>query len=187
MNCTWCLWYISFHKQFRNRLQSLKCNLTIPYFSFPPFECLSTDHSSDGLATQINAVLHAGSRATCHSFLNFPLCFSRPFRPGSALFRSDSVCLLVDNLYAEATEVVKLRAEVICILGEINSEARHWNRYQYVNLSSKRERFLVVIWSSKWKTIDRWFETTISETMISDSRTFLCTTIASTSPFAAEE
>jgi hypothetical protein len=32
-----------------------------------------------------------------------------------------------------------------------------------------------------------WSESTISETMISDSRTFLCTTISSTSPFPVRE
>jgi hypothetical protein len=35
--------------------------------------------------------------------------------------------------------------------------------------------------------IDRWSESRISETMTSDSRTFLCTTISSTSPFSAGE
>jgi hypothetical protein len=47
------------------------------------------------------------------------------------LFISERVILLVDSLYAEAIEAVKLRAalsastpELISILGDINSEAR---------------------------------------------------------------
>jgi hypothetical protein len=51
------------------------------------------------------------------------------------LFRSESVILLVDSLYAEAIEAVKSRAtlsastpELILILGDISSEARLWNR-----------------------------------------------------------
>jgi hypothetical protein len=131
------------------------------------------------------AVLHAGSRVTCHSFLNLRLYFSKFSRPGMSLLRSEGVILLVDSLYAEAIETVKLQAalsasysELICILGEINSEAKLWNRSQSVNLSIGSERFLVQIWSSKWKTIGRR-----SETMTSDSRTFLCTTIPSTSTF----
>jgi hypothetical protein len=140
MNSSWCLWSIPFRKWFHNRPHSLRCDLTVPYFCLPPFECLSTGHSSDGLATQFTAVLHGGSRVTCHIFLNLRLCFSRLFKPGRSLFRSKSIILLVDNLDAEATEAVKLRAalsasspKLIWILGKINSEARLWNRFQSVN------------------------------------------------------
>jgi hypothetical protein len=57
------------------------------------------------LATQLTAVLHAGSRVTCHSFLNF-LCFSRRSIPGRSLFRFESIILLVPILYPDAIEVV---------------------------------------------------------------------------------
>jgi hypothetical protein len=79
------------------------------------------------LATQLSAVLHAGSRVTFQSFLNLRLCFSKLSRQGIYLLRSESVILLVDSLYAEAIEAVKSRAalsasssEFIWILGEIN-------------------------------------------------------------------
>jgi hypothetical protein len=103
------------------------------------------------LVTQLTAVLHAGFRVTCHSLLNLCLCFSRFFRPGTLLCGSESVILLVDNLYAEAIEAVKLLAalsllpsELIWTLGDINSEARVWNRSQSVNLSTGFKRFLVL-------------------------------------------
>jgi hypothetical protein len=54
------------------------------------------------LATQLNNISHAGSRVTCHSSLDFLSCFSRLYRPGISLFRSECVILLVDSLYAEA-------------------------------------------------------------------------------------
>jgi hypothetical protein len=83
------------------------------------------------LVTQLTAVLHAGSRVTCYSFLNLCLCFSRLSRPGVSLLRSESVILHVDSLYVEAIEAVKSWAalsdsspKLIWILGEINSEAR---------------------------------------------------------------
>jgi hypothetical protein len=56
-----------------------------------------------------------------------------------------------------------------------------------VNLLTGPERFIVLTWSSKRKTTGRWSESRISEMMTSDSRTFLCTTISSTSPFPAGE
>jgi hypothetical protein len=50
--------------------------------------------------------------------------------PGRSLFISKSIILLVDNLYAEATEAIKSRAallastpELISTLDDINSEA----------------------------------------------------------------
>jgi hypothetical protein len=52
-------------------------------------------------------------------------------RSDMSLLRSESVTLLVESLHAEAIEAVKSRAalsasfsELICILGEINSEAK---------------------------------------------------------------
>jgi hypothetical protein len=65
------------------------------------------------LATQLPTVLHAGSRVPCHSFLNFHLCFSTLSRTGRSLLRSESVILLVNNLYAEAIEAVKSRAALL--------------------------------------------------------------------------
>jgi hypothetical protein len=83
------------------------------------------------LATQSRAVLHAGFRVTCDSFLNLRLCFSRLFTPGRSLFWYESVILRVDSLYAEATEAVKSWAalsasyrELIRIPGKINSETK---------------------------------------------------------------
>jgi hypothetical protein len=101
-NSDWCIWSIPFHGRFRNRPQRLRCDFTVPYFCFPPFECLSTGHWSMVLATQLlgTAVLYAGTRVTCHSCLNLFLCFSRLSRPGISLLRSESVSSLVDNLYA---------------------------------------------------------------------------------------
>jgi hypothetical protein len=42
-----------FHKRFRYRPHSSRCGLTVPCFCFPPSECLSTDHSSDGFGNPI--------------------------------------------------------------------------------------------------------------------------------------
>jgi hypothetical protein len=96
----------------------------------------------------------------------------------------ESTILLVAILYAEAIEAVKSRAplaasssELIWNLGKTNSEAKNWNRSQSVNLLTGSERFLLPLWSSKWKIIGRWSESRMSETMTSDLQTFLCTTI----------
>jgi hypothetical protein len=43
----WTLWCIPLPKQFCSRPQSLRCDLTVPYFCFPPFECLSTSSRSN--------------------------------------------------------------------------------------------------------------------------------------------
>jgi hypothetical protein len=78
------------------------------------------------MATQLSAVLYAGSRVTCHIFLNLRLCFSKLSRPGTSLLKSESVILLLESLYAEAIGAVPSRAalsasfaELIWILGEI--------------------------------------------------------------------
>jgi hypothetical protein len=60
--------------------------------------------------THLSAVLYAGSLVSCHSFLSLHLCFNSRSRPGSSLFMSESVTLLVAGLYTEATEDVKSRA-----------------------------------------------------------------------------
>jgi hypothetical protein len=76
-------------------------------------------------------VLHAGSLLSCHNFLSSCLCFNKRSKPGRSLFRSESVTLLVDNLYAVAIAAVKSRAalqasfpNLISILGDIESETR---------------------------------------------------------------
>jgi hypothetical protein len=109
MNSGWWLWSIHFHKRFRNRPQSLRCDLTVPYFCFPPFKCLSTSHSSDVFGDPVNC------RFTCWILSYFPqfpclrLCFNRLFRPGGSLLCFESVILLVYNLFTEAIEAVKLQ------------------------------------------------------------------------------
>jgi hypothetical protein len=81
--------------------------------------------------TQLTAALHAGSLVSCHNFLSLFLCLIKRTKPGRSLFRSRSVILLVDSLYAEGIEAENSRAtlsastaDLISILGDINSEAR---------------------------------------------------------------
>jgi hypothetical protein len=81
--------------------------------------------------TQLTAVLHPGSLVSCHNFLILCLLFNGRSRPGRWLFNPDKVILLVDSLYAEATEAVKSRAtlsasnpDFISVLGDIKFEAR---------------------------------------------------------------
>jgi hypothetical protein len=56
-----------------------------------------------------------------------------------------------------------------------------------VNSSIGSERFLVLTWSNNCKMTGRWSEARMLETMTSNSQTFLCTTISSTSPFSTGE
>jgi hypothetical protein len=80
--------------------------------------------------TQLTAVLHAGSRVSCHNFLSLCLCLnSLPGLDGPRL-RSEIVDL-VDSLYAEAIETAKSRAalsasihELISTLGNTTAEAK---------------------------------------------------------------
>jgi hypothetical protein len=130
MNSGWYLWSIPFHKRFWNRPQNLRCDLTVPYFCFPPFECLSTGHSSDGFGDRINCYFTRWIPTYLPQFSYLRLRFSRLSRPGRSLLRSERVIFLVDSLYAEAIETVKSQAalsasshELIWILCEINSEA----------------------------------------------------------------
>jgi hypothetical protein len=90
--------------------------------------------------TRLTAALHPGSLVSCHNLLSLCLCFNKWSSPGRSLYMSESVTLLFDNLYPEAIEAVKSRPalsastpELISIPGEINSEARLWNRSQSVN------------------------------------------------------
>jgi hypothetical protein len=86
---------------------------------------------------------------SCHNFHSLHLCFNSRSRPGMSLFMSESVSLVVDNLYAEAIEAAKSRAglsastpELISILGNIKSKTRLWKRSQSVNFSIGSEVFL---------------------------------------------
>jgi hypothetical protein len=90
--------------------------------------------------TQLTTVLQAASPVSCHNFRSLCLCFNKWSRPGRLLCMSESVTLLVDSLYAKATEVLKSRAALsastpdwILIWGDISSEARLWNRSQSVD------------------------------------------------------
>jgi hypothetical protein len=129
-------------------------------------------------AAQLNAVLHSGSRVTSHCFFNLRLCFRRLSKACGSLLRSESVILLVASLCAVAIDSTVAcsssapYAELIWILGDINSEVKLRNRSQSLYLSTGSERFLVLIGSNKWKTICRWSESRISETMPYDSRTY---------------
>jgi hypothetical protein len=71
--------------------------------------------------TQLTAFLHPGSLVSCHNFLILILYFNSRFRPGRLLFNSDKVILLVDSLYAEATEAVKARAALSASAPELIS------------------------------------------------------------------
>jgi hypothetical protein len=83
--------------------------------------------------TQLTAFLHAGSLVSCHNFL---LCFNSRSSPEILLLMSENVTLMVASLYAEVIGAVKTRSalsastsELISILGDFNSEARHLNRF----------------------------------------------------------
>jgi hypothetical protein len=110
MKSCWCLWSIPFHKRFRNRPQNLRCNLTVPNVVSNSLSAFLRVIHLMVLAIHLSVVLHAGSRVIFHCFLNLRLCFSKFSRLGISLLRSKSVFLLVDSLYAEAIEAVKLRA-----------------------------------------------------------------------------
>jgi hypothetical protein len=139
MNSGWCLWSIRFHKEFHNRPQNLRCDLTVPYFCFLPFECLSTGYSSDGFGDPINC------RFACWFLCYLPqfqLCFSRLFKPGRPLLRSKSVIFLRNSLN-QSCRYSKITSNFICFFPQVNSdsrwnylEARLWNCSQSVNLST---------------------------------------------------
>jgi hypothetical protein len=71
--------------------------------------------------TQMTAFLHLGSLISCHNFLMLFLYFNSRSRPGRLLFNSDKMILLVDNLYAEAIEAVKARADLSASAPELIS------------------------------------------------------------------
>jgi hypothetical protein len=81
--------------------------------------------------TQLTAVLQVGSLVSYHSFLSLCSCFNSRSKPGTWVFTSEILTLLVDNLYADAIEAVNSRAALsastpvlIYNLGDIKSEAR---------------------------------------------------------------
>jgi hypothetical protein len=89
-NSGWCLLSIHFHERLPSRPQSLRCDLAVP---------ASVSQRSNAfrvirlivLATQLTAIIYAGSRATCCSFF---LCFNRLSRPGRSLLRTESAISL---------------------------------------------------------------------------------------------
>jgi hypothetical protein len=89
-----CLLCNPFHKGFLNRPQSLRCDLTVFYFCFRRSSTFLRVTRLMVLATQLTAVLHAGSRVTYLSLLDLRLCFSRLSRPGRSLLRSEIVIFI---------------------------------------------------------------------------------------------
>jgi hypothetical protein len=63
-------------------------------------------------ATQLTAVLHAGSLDSYHNILTLPL-FNNQSNPGRSLFVSENVTIFVDFLYAEAIEAVNSRGALL--------------------------------------------------------------------------
>jgi len=125
----------------------------------------------------------------CHKFRNLRLSYRKWSKSESALFRSESVSLRVDKLYAEAIEAVKILAAFsasstvsIWIRGGIKSGASLWNHSQSVRVSTGAEMSRVLTWSNMWKYIGRWFQCRTSGTVTADRRTFWWATMSSTSP-----
>jgi hypothetical protein len=71
------------------------------------------------LVVQLIAVLNAGSRVSCHNFLNLCLCFNRTSAPGRSLLKSESVTLLVDTPKTEDVEAVKSRVALSAFTPEL--------------------------------------------------------------------
>jgi hypothetical protein len=131
MNCSWFICSIPLHEVFRNGPNSLRCDISVCYFCFPPLKCPSTGHPSNGIRDPINCNLQAGSLVSCHYFLSLCFCFNSRSKPGSSVITSEILTLLVDNLYADAVEAVNSHAALsastpvlISNLGDIKSEAR---------------------------------------------------------------
>jgi hypothetical protein len=74
--------------------------------------------------TQFTAVLHAGSRVSCHNFLILCLYSSSLSRLDGLRLRSVIVVVLVDSLYAEAIEAAKSRAALPASIHELISTLR---------------------------------------------------------------
>jgi hypothetical protein len=101
MKSGWWLWAIRFHKGYRNRPQSSRCDVTVLYFCFPSLSAFL--RAVQLLVWRTNYVpfymLVSRLLATVSLASAFVLALSRP---GRSLFRSESVIVLVDNLYTEA-------------------------------------------------------------------------------------
>jgi len=115
----------------------------------------------------------------CHKFRNLRLSYRKWSKSESALFRSESVSLRVDKLYAEAIEAVKILAAFsasstvsIWIRGGIKSGASLWNHSQSVRVSTRAEMSPSLTWSSMWKKIGRWCESSTSGTVTSKDAHF---------------
>jgi hypothetical protein len=97
--CLWTIFRINFS-------HSLRCGLTVANFVSQRSSAFLWVIHLTVLATKVTAVLCSESWVTCHSFLKLRLCFSRLSRPGRSLLKSESIILLLDNLYAEAIGAV---------------------------------------------------------------------------------
>jgi hypothetical protein len=176
MNSSLCPWSTPLKEGFRSGPYSLRCDLAFPIFVSHRWSAHLWVTRLIAFETQLTAVLHAGSLVSYHKFLSHCLYFNNRSKPGRSLLICKSVILFVDSLYAEAIEAAKSRAvlsastaELILILGDMNSEVRLWNRYQSVNFWTCSESFLILTWSSMWNNIGMWCESKISETMTSDT------------------
>jgi hypothetical protein len=116
------------------------------------------------LVTQFTAVLHAGSRVSCHNFLSLCLCFISQPRPDGPQLRSEIVVVLVDSLYAVGTEATKSRAalpasvqELIWILGNTKAEARLWSHSRSVNFSTGSKSSLALTLCRMQNTMGTWW------------------------------
>lgn len=137
-------WSIPFYKGFRNTSHSLRCDLTVLYSCFPQFRCFLRVFCIMVLVTHLTAVLHAGSRLSCHNFLSLCFCFSWQSRPGRLLFRSERASLLVDRLYSEAIEAVKSHVA----LSASSSEAL--KPFATCEFLIRSELFLLLRWPRVW-------------------------------------
>jgi hypothetical protein len=102
------------HKGFPSRLGSLRCDLTASYLYFPRATRLTI------LVIQLTSVSHDGSRASCHNVINLCLCHNKGCRPDISLFRSETVTSLVNSLFAEVTEAVKVALRFIGFFPRLN-------------------------------------------------------------------
>jgi hypothetical protein len=129
-NCSWCLWSIPLHERFSNWPCSLRCDVSVCYFFYPPSSAFLRVNRLIDFVTQLTDDLHVGSLVSCHNFLSLFFGFNSRSKPGRSVLTSESVTILVDSLYAETMEAVKswaiLSASIsvlISSLGGINSEA----------------------------------------------------------------
>jgi len=128
------------------------------------------------LVTQLSAVLHAGC-VSCHNFRSLRLsCRKWP--------KSQSVSLRVGgDRGSESTNYsLSFFSSVVWSGGWIKSEARLRNLSQSVWASTRAEMSLALTWSRMLKKIGRWSESSTSETVTSERRSFLWITMSSTSP-----